>query len=63
MKILVVDDSYVQIDAAKKALAEHDLTVAYSFNEAKKLLTPQRNNEKVKTVKSISRAWGSHWEY
>ena len=49
MKILVIDDSYVQREAAKKALfTEHDLTIAYTFAQARKLLTPQRNDEKVK---------------
>ena len=40
MRILVVDDSLRHLDAARKCLAEHELTLVDSYGEAMKLLAP-----------------------
>lgn len=41
LKILVVDDSELQREAAKAQLSDHDLTVVNDFISAAKLLDPQ----------------------
>jgi len=41
LKILVIEDKKENIEAAKKQLAGHDLTIADSFDEAYKILQPK----------------------
>jgi CheY-like chemotaxis protein len=38
MKILVIEDNQLHIDAAKSQLAEHDVTICNNFREAEKIL-------------------------
>ena len=44
MKILVFDDSPVNRESASLSLADHDLTVVGSYDEAQKALTPVKDN-------------------
>lgn len=46
MKILVFDDSRVNQISAKITLAEHDITVVGTYDEAQKALVPQRDWKK-----------------
>ena len=46
MKILVVDDTLKQRDAAKKAFVGHNLTVVSTAQEARELLEEKFDNEK-----------------
>lgn len=46
MKILVFDDSQIHRDSAKLTLADHDLTVVGTYDEAQKALVPEVSWEK-----------------
>jgi len=45
MKVLVIEDKAIHQDSARDTLAEHDLTIVFSYAEAMKILRPWPHNE------------------
>lgn len=58
MKVLVIDDSEHHLEAAQQTLAEHDLTVCNSYDQARELLSHECGEEKRKKRKAEYLAQG-----